>query len=260
MRRVRRKAFLFAALAVLFLIVRGTAFAELTATANHDHIKIDFFYHGSSVSVRGVSDPGTDLIVKITSPEGHHMLKKKGKVAGFLWMNIGDLKFEHVPNLYAVHSTRALDEILSEDEMDRHVIGYSALERHIEITPADSVEERNKWFTEFLRFKQSSNLYTTSSGKLSVKEQDGMQSYYVLLDWPYQATPGEYTVTVYAAKDRKVVDKAETKVFVEQVGIVETLSSMAKKNGALYGFISIMAALGAGFGVGMVFRKGGGAH
>jgi uncharacterized protein (TIGR02186 family) len=260
MKEIRKKAILFAALAALLFVVRGTAFAELTATANHDHIKIDFFYHGSSVSVRGVSDPCTDLIVKITAPEGHHLLKKKGKIAGFLWMNVGDLKFERVPNLYAVHSTRELHEILSEDEMDRNVIGYSALEKHIEITPVDNQEERGKWFAEFLKFKQSSNLYTASSGKLSVKEQDGKQNYYILLDWPYQATPGEYTVTVYAAKDRKIVDKTETKVFVEQAGLVETLSTMAKKNGALYGFISIMAALGAGFGVGMVFRKGGGAH
>jgi hypothetical protein len=35
---------------------------------------------------------------------------------------------------------------------------------------------------------------------------------------------------------------------------------MAKKNGALYGVISILSALGAGFGVGLIFRKGGGAH
>ena len=48
----------------------GTAQAMLTAKANHDHITIDFFYHGSTVSVRGISDPGVDLVVKITSPKG----------------------------------------------------------------------------------------------------------------------------------------------------------------------------------------------
>jgi len=41
---------------------------------------------------------------------------------------------------------------------------------------------------------------------------------------------------------------------------VKALSGMAKNNGALYGIISILIALGAGFGVGMIFRKGGGAH
>jgi F0F1-type ATP synthase membrane subunit c/vacuolar-type H+-ATPase subunit K len=49
-------------------------------------------------------------------------------------------------------------------------------------------------------------------------------------------------------------------VLVEQVGMVKSLAGMAKENAALYGGLSILAALGAGFGVGLVFRKGGGAH
>jgi len=55
----------------------GEASAMLTARANHDHITVDFFYHGSTVSVRGISEPGTDLVIKMTSPEGHQVLKKK---------------------------------------------------------------------------------------------------------------------------------------------------------------------------------------
>ena len=61
-------------------------------------------------------------------------------------------------------------------------------------------------------------------------------------------------------KDGKVVDQAESRVLVEQAGIVKTLAGMAKNKAALYGLISIVSALGAGFGVGLVFRKGGGAH
>ncbi|MDZ4383693.1 MAG: TIGR02186 family protein, partial [Thermodesulfovibrionia bacterium] len=87
------------------LILAGTASAELTINANHNHIKIDFFYHGSTVSVKGTSDPDTDLIIKITSPEGHEVLKQKGKIAGLLWMNTGTLKFENISNLYSIHST-----------------------------------------------------------------------------------------------------------------------------------------------------------
>ncbi|MBI4849172.1 MAG: TIGR02186 family protein [Nitrospirae bacterium] len=61
-------------------------------------------------------------------------------------------------------------------------------------------------------------------------------------------------------KDKMVVEKAEAKVLVEQVGVIKTLSNMAKNSGALYGFLSIAIALGAGFGVGLIFRKGGGSH
>jgi len=82
----------------------------------------------------------------------------------------------------------------------------------------------------------------------------------VLTQWPYQAAPGAYTVTVYAVKNGKVVETAESQVTVQQVGMVKSLATMAKNRAAIYGFLSIGIALGAGFGVGMIFRKGGGAH
>jgi uncharacterized protein (TIGR02186 family) len=252
-------------LVILFVICMvaaafGISSAELTATANHDHINIDFFYHGSTVSIRGTSDPGTDLIIKIASPEGHQALKKKGKVGGLLWMNVGELKFENVPNLYSLHSTKKLEDMLTPEEMEKYVLGYSALENHADISPLSTQEEKDKWFNEFLRYKEASKLYSTDYGKISTTMQDGKQQYYILAPWPYQATPGDYIITAYAVKGKKIVEKAETRVKVQQVGTVKTLAAMAKNRGALYGLLAILAALGAGFGVGMVFRKGGGAH
>ena len=109
-------------------IYAGQASAELTAIANHDRIKIDFFYHGSNVSVRGISDPGTDLIIKISSPDGHQELRQQGKVGGLLWMNVGTLKFEKVPSLYFLASSKKIDEILSKEAMAKDVLGYEAVE------------------------------------------------------------------------------------------------------------------------------------
>lgn len=250
------------ALAILgIVVIVDRASAELTATANHDHITIDFFYHGSTVSVRGTADPDADLIIKIAAPEGHETLKQKGKVGGFLWMNVATLKLENVPNLYSVHSTKKVEDILDQKERDRYVLGYPALGRHVEMSPVNNDEDKAKWFSEFIKYKENSKLYAETTGKIDMKQdKDGKQNYYILTEWPYQAPPGDYLVTVYAVKNGKVVGQAESKVLVEQVGVVNTLSNMAKKNGALYGFISIISALGAGFGVGLIFRKGGGAH
>jgi uncharacterized protein (TIGR02186 family) len=247
-------------LSFLFLSLTGNASAELTAKANHDHIKIDSFYHGSTVSVRGVSDPGTDLIIKITSPEGHQVLREKGKVAGLLWMNAGELKLDHVPNVYFLHSTKNIDDILGTGEIVRYEIGYQALKNHAEMTSVAGENEKTRWFNEFVKFKEASKLYATSTGKISLTQKDGKQNYYILTQWPYQAAPGNYTVTVYEVKDKKVIDTAEASVLVEQVGIVKSFNGMAKNNGSLYGIISVIAALGAGFGVGMIFKKSGGAH
>jgi uncharacterized protein (TIGR02186 family) len=243
------------------LVSARPASAMLTTKANHDHISIDFFYHGSSVSVRGESDPNTDLVIKITSPEGHQILKQKGKVGGVLWMNVGQLKFENTPNFYEVFSTKKLEEMLDKEEMEKYTIGYAALQKHIEIIPVANEEEKATWFDEFVKFKEASKVYSSTVGKITTTTtKDGRQEYYILTDWPYQAAPGEYLVTVYAVKNGKVTERAESRVNVEQVGLVKTLATMAKNKAAFYGILSVGIALGAGFGVGLVFRKGGGSH
>jgi uncharacterized protein (TIGR02186 family) len=244
----------------LLLLCINNAFAELTVKANHDHIKIDSFYNGSTLSIRGVSTPAdADLIIKITSAEGHQSLREKSKVGNILWMNTGELKIENVPNVYFLHSTRKIENILSKEDMNKYVLGYPSLEQHVKMNVTNE-EDKTRWFNEFIKFKESSKLFDTSFGKITLKEMDGKQNYYILTQWPYQAPPGNYTVTVYAVKDKKVIETATANVLVEQVGIVKSLAQMAKNNGALYGFLSIILALGSGFGVGLVFRKSGGAH
>ncbi|MBI4824448.1 MAG: TIGR02186 family protein [Nitrospirae bacterium] len=254
------KAAAYLIVGVILLVASHKAEANLTLKANHDHIKVDFFYHGSTVTVSGQSELDSDLIIKISSPEGHQGFKKKGKAAGFLWMNLGEINFDHAPNLYFLHSTKRLQEMLSPEEADANTIGYSAIGKHMEITPVKDETERANWFEEFVKFKESSRLYYTSTGNIALSQEKGTQDFSIKLDWPYEASPGNYTVTVYAVKDNHIVEKAETPVLVEQVGLIKFLAGMAKENGALYGIISIAIALGAGFGVGLIFRKGGGAH
>jgi hypothetical protein len=248
------------ALAALGLIAAAPARAELTAKANHDHITVGFFYHGSTVSVRGVADPDAELIIKIAAADGDEVLKEKGKKAGVLWMNVGSLEFEHAPKLYEIHSTKAVAELLPEAESDRYVLGYPALSRHVAIEPLSSGQEKAKWFGEYVKYKEAANLYATSSGKITFSQKDGKRQYYINTPWPFQAPPGDYVATVYAVKNGRVVETAASSVLVEQVGGVKYLAAMAKNQGALYGLFSILAALGAGFGVGLIFRKGGGAH
>jgi len=262
-----KKGFAMRALAIAACVVfgslsmpQGKLSAELTTGVNDDHVQIGFFYHGSAVSISGASDLGTDLIIKISSPEGHEALRKKGKVAGFLWMTVGILNFKHVPALYFLNSSRKIEDILSKEEMLKYGIGYEAIEEHAEMDAVKNEDEKMKWFREFVKFKEFSKLYSLSSGNVSLTEKGGRQAYSILHPWPYQAPPGKYTVTVLAIKGSRVIETAETSVLVEQVGIIKYLAGMAKNAGALYGIVSVLAALGAGFGVGLVFRKGGGSH
>ncbi len=232
----------------------SVAFAQLKLDTDQNSVKIDVFYHGSTISLSGATDPGADLVIKITSPEGESKLREKGKV-GFFWMNTGELKFKHVPNLYFLYSTKDTKDILSPEEMNKHVIGYSSLKEQVEISPIKKDSERTKWFTEFVKFKEESGLYGVSPKSISVTKKGSEERYNINIDWPFQAPPGHYTATVYEIKNKKIVDKAETSISVSQAGLVKTIANMASKNGALYGIVSIVIALLVGFGISLIFKK-----
>jgi uncharacterized protein (TIGR02186 family) len=248
--------FLIFGFLILNLAVSGKAWALLTANTDHDRIKIDSFYNGCTVDISGLSNPAdADLIIKVSSRDEPQRLREKIKAAGLFWMNGGQLKFEHSPSVYFLYSTGKLDDILSQEEMDKYMIGYPALSRHIDITPVASQDEKTTFFNEFVQFKESSHLYSMSPQTISKTVKDGKEAYSVKLKWPYQAPPDDYLVTVYAIKNKKVIARAEANIVVEQAGIVKRLYNMARNNGALYGITSVFAALSAGFMVAVVFPK-----
>jgi len=237
-----------------------TANAKLTVNANHDHVGITFFYHGSSVGISGISDPDADIIVKISAPEAHQALKRKGKVGGVLWMNVDTVEYKEVHPLYFLASTRPVEDLLSRDERLRYGIGYAALEQSATIEPVENDEEKDHWFTEFVNYKEKSKLYSVKDGNFDFNTVNGEREFRVVFDWPYQAPPGDYDVSVYSIKNGKIRETVGSKVDVAQEGGIKYLATMAKNRGAVYGIVSILAALMAGFGVGMIFKKGGGAH
>jgi uncharacterized protein (TIGR02186 family) len=248
--------FLVFGVLILNLAVSGDASALVTVQTNDDRVKIDFFYHGSAIKLSGLSNPvDADLVIKVSSLEETQRLRKKVKAAGLFWMNGGELKFEHSPSVYLLYSTGKLDDILSREEMDRYVIGYPALSRHVDITPVANQDEKTTFFNQFVNFKESSHLYAMSPEKIARTVKDGKQHYSFELNWPYEAPPDNYLVTVYEIKNKKVIGKAEANIVVKQVGIVKTLCNMASNNGALYGVLAVMVALTAGFIVAVVFPK-----
>jgi len=251
-----------ALLATLALAIGApSASAALTAKANHDDIKINYNYNGSTVSVSGISDPGVDLIIKISSANTDEELMRKDKEAGLLWMNVEKLTMENAPNFYYIRSTKDVDSLLGNDQLVANNLGYGALEETIEIKPQQTPEMKKQLLGDYIKYKEAGKLYSQSLGDIDQKTDDaGQPSYYTIFDWPYQAPPGEYSVEVYAVKDHEITDTAQSRVVVEQEGVVKALSDMAQNNGGLYGIAAIGVSLTAGFGVGFVFKGGGGSH
>jgi len=238
----------------------GVSAANLTVEASKDSMQVDYNYHGSVLNLSGIMDKGTDLVLTVASDESHQKLKQKSKVGGILWMNTGDVSFEHVPNVYYLLSTKKAADILSAEELSRNDLGYGAIFERASIEATQEEGDKKTLFDEFVKYKERNKLFSVSDGGFDLSDEGSAQKYSTTIKWPFQIPPGEYMITAHAVKDGKVVDQVSTNVTVERTGVVKSLTDMAQNNGAIYGILAIVIALAAGFGVGLIFGKGGGAH
>lgn len=250
---------MLALVAVAALAILTSSASAMTAKTNRDDIKIGLTYHGSTVSVSGLADPNVDLIMKITGEAATEKLMRKDRAAG-MWMNVEEITLDHVPAVYYLRSTKDLETILSAEQRNQYVIGYPALREKIDLKPAKPPERRAKLLDNFIKYKIDGKLYGESLGGVDINPEGSGESYYTVFDWPYQAPPGQYQVDVYAIRDGRVIDIAQSQITVEQDGAIKSLSDMAQNNGGVYGIAAIGVSVTAGFGVGVVFKGGGGSH
>jgi uncharacterized protein (TIGR02186 family) len=245
-------------LAVAALALSAQSGAAATTQVSPSDIPITLFYHGVPVEIKGQAAPGEDVMIKVTPSEQKEFhLKYKGKAAGIFWMKLGTLVFKNLPSTYLLASSGPVDKVAAQAEREAESLGFTALQKKAEITAEKGAMPAGDWFAQFLDFKKKEKLYAVQEGAVKVNA-DG--SYQLTLAWPFQAPPGTYKVETITAKDGHVTGRSEAAITVELTGVVAQLSKMSSDNRAMYGILSILVAIAAGFGVGMIFKKGGGSH
>ena len=255
---MRKKIILF--LTIIFslgLLLSVSAKASVTCEIVPNYIPIHFFYNGAELKIFGHADHPADYVVVIKDEAEKLVLRRKGKVKGLFWMNVGEVTFEPVPKVFMVFANKPLDEILDKTEQERYDIGYAALFHEVRVHGVPQ-SEREKWIKEFIKFKEHLHLYREKFHTIQVKEEGNSSSYIFDMHWPYQAVPGIYTVTVYAIQNDQVVGTCTKTIKVEKVGLLKKITDLAFEKPALYGIIAIIIAVVAGVGVGLVFGSKGG--
>jgi uncharacterized protein (TIGR02186 family) len=213
-----------------------------------EHIGIDSTYAGDTVSVSGRAEPGAYIVVKVSSPPASLKLSRKGRV-GPIWMNVSEVEFDHAPAFYQINCTETLNPVLPPELMADLGLGYEGLKSGMAVTPPSEDTPAN--FKEFVGLKESQGLYHVQPRSVKV-DPEGV--FHTVFSWPTNAPPGPYTVTVYEIRDGKVIGQADSVVRLEKVGFTRWLADMARTNGALYGLLAVLSALGAGLVVGFLFK------
>ncbi len=248
-----KKSWCYLTLMLIFLIyIPATAFG-VSLNLKPQEVQIGTFYDGTTVEATGTVPADCQAVVLVRGAGEDVHLKKKGKIGGLLWMNIGDVTFEHTPRVYMIYADADLPPSLDSE------IGFSALKNVIKISPAG--ENKDFLFKEFVKLKKHSALYTFHANAISYgPAEGGSRSFKVSLIIPPHMHQGSYTVQSFAVRDGHVVGKAAKPMQLKLTGLPAKLSKLAFGHPLLYGIIAAGVALAAGLLIGVLFGSKGGAH
>jgi uncharacterized protein (TIGR02186 family) len=226
-------------------------------------IAIGAFFNGTQLNVSGKVGIENDVVVLVSGKQEELTLKKKGKALGLLWMNMGEVHFKKVPDLYILYSSKGSAASAASDPKtwEKLGIGFEYLEKEMEREAPQ--EERDRLANEFLKLKQKQGLYASHPGEISFEQKNEKEKSFTAGVWiPPRIPVGEYQIKVMEIHNGHIVDTSRDQLKVKEEGIPLMLSSLAFDHSILYGFLAVLIAVAAGLAMDFFFGtgKGGGAH
>lgn len=252
-------------------------------------VEVGMLFRGATVHVEGIAPPGRRLAVVCVGKQGKVELKRKGKVWNALWMNVGSVAFDHVPSV--LHAYADVDgAAVNGDAIPADLrlgLGAGGVESHV--VPASADEATHRLFREFVRLKTREGLY--SFGKLRAERlgvaaasgelggapasspvipvsaggavlgrsppADPSLATRVSADFelPASIPPGDYEIRMIGYRDGAAELLASETVTARRVGLALLISSLSEQHGLLYGTLSVLLAVVAGFATGMIFAS-----
>lgn len=226
-------------------------------------ITIGTFFNGTQLTVSGRVGAENEVVVVIGGKPEDLKLKKKGKALGLLWMNMGSVHFNNVPNVYMLYSSKGIMELAKSNpgKWEQLGIGFESLTKKMEIKAPQA--ERDNLAQEFIKLKQSQDLYTSHPGEIHFETKNGTERFFKADIWiPSRMAVGDYQVRVLEIHKGVIVNTTLNQLTVKLQGTPAMLSSLAFNHSLFYGGLAVLVAVAAGLIMDFFFGtgKGGGAH
>jgi uncharacterized protein (TIGR02186 family) len=219
-----------------------------------DNIQIGISYSGQTIRVKASSPAPEGIVMRVTGPEEPLVLMKKGKRYGFLWMNVGEVRYEAVPTLYLLRSSRKLHQMATPETLSRLELGFDALKDRVPVGSEDGAREL---FGELLKLKQKDHLFCSEAAGVQLDlVGDGRQEATGAFLLPAKALVGDYTVDVFGFREGEGELIGTAKIHVQRSSGVSFITSLVTNHGFLYGCLAVAVAILAGLSTGYIFGMG----
>ena len=240
-------------LITLFSALQATG-ASLEVIPNVVHIGT--FYNGTTVTLSGLIPEAAEAILRVTGDKEDLHYKTKGKVAGLLWMNTGDVTLQNIAGVDMIYTPESINNI---EDSGAKSFGLEALKDRISVLPVS--EDKHFIVGEFIKLKEKDGLYTVNPGTVTYgPASEGMKPFKAVAAIPPRMKPDLYRIDLVVLQGDKITDDLSASLTIEMVSFPAQISRLAFDHSLLYGVLAVLIALAAGLFIGVVFKNRGGAH
>ncbi len=191
-----------------------------------------------------------DVIVALEGPKDIATVRKKERLFG-IWVNRRSMTFEHVPESYAISSTRAVDSIAVDTALNDRGVGIA----HLPLIPIGFVGNAanlGEFRDAYRRLKTGSGLYARDTAGVRFVSPSLFRA---SLRLPANIPNGVHTVHAYLFKSGVFVADKQLLLRVVKTGLEQAITDAAHERPFLYGVFAVFLALVTGWGTSVIFKK-----
>ena len=239
------------ALALGLLVAGPSPAQEIVAALSQSDVSINSTFAGSKILIFGaIKDPPPgpplDAVITVSGPLAPVTVRRKDRVAG-IWVNAEAAEIDAAPSFYAVATTGPLDEVLTRTEDLRHAVSIPRAIRAV----GSGAQEPQAFVAALIRMREEAGAYIVAEGAVALREDALFRTE---IDLPPDLTEGDYEARILLARDGRVLAQETAVLAVRKVGLERFLFNLAHDDPAVYGLMSLVIAIGAGWGASAAFR------
>ena len=221
-----------------------------------NRVAITATYSGSEIFVFGavkreapLPEGGGDLDVAIVieGPLETAVVRKKQNNVG-IWVNGPSVEIHDAPSFFTIATTGPLDEILHEGERRDYAIGLDYAVR----PQAETTAETAEYMKAVRRIREDMGLYSEREGLVNLT---GETLFDADIRLPANLVEGDYTARTYLIRNQNIIADTSVGISVRKEGLERWLYNLAHEQALVYGLLSLLVALVAGYGASEIFRR-----
>lgn len=213
----------------------------------HDKVRKDFKFCGDNINLMGyITNDVEAVIVVIKGPIKHFQIWKKEERYG-IWTKTSSLTLPLANTFFMLFSSDYLDRVSSKQTLNE----IGVLPNYgIEYSNHDNLDNPSEFINAFIEERQSKELYKNNLA--SINMQDNMFS--CVIDIPEFAPSGEYVITAYYFKNKRLIASRNKIFHIKEVGFIDKLKNFSMLYPFLYASIGVSISLLWGWLVARMFR------